>query len=427
MNITKKNIAVVGLGYVGLPLALLAEKKGYNVFGIDISREKIEKLRKNQAPFLDKDVSLSLQNSHIRYETDIAVIEEAEIVIVCVPTPVYGNHMPNLEPVKRVSRDIASNLQKGQLIILESTINPGVSENIVIPILEEGSKLKCAQDFSYAHCPERINPGDEKWNVENIPRVVGASDAKGLKRSVDFYESILTGTVRPMRSLKEAEATKIIENTFRDINIAFVNELAKSFDRLGIDLIDVIEGASTKPFAFMPHFPGAGIGGHCIPVDPYYLIEHAKQNGFDHKFLKLAREINNSMPKYTVDKLAEALNDISLPVKGTKVGVLGLSYKPNVDDTRESPSYELIKELKKLQAIVRVFDPYVLEESSFKSLDELFADSDALVLATSHKQFIDIKADHLAKKGVKVVIDGRNCLDKKSITAAGIIYKGIGR
>jgi nucleotide sugar dehydrogenase len=423
----KKTIAVIGLGYVGLPLALLAERKGYNVIGIDNNKEKIKKLQKKEAPFLDKEVSIALKKTKIKFDSDAKFIKDAEIVLICVPTPVYSTHLPNLEPVKSASQSIAKHLQKGQLIIIESTINPGVSENIVMPILESVSGLKCTIDFSFAHCPERINPGDRKWNVENIPRVVGASDSAGLQRAVDFYESILTSAVRPMKSLKEAEATKIIENTFRDINIAFVNELAKSFDRLGIDLIDVIEGASTKPFSFMPHFPGAGIGGHCIPVDPYYLIEHAKLNGFDHKFLKLAREINNSMPKYAVELMAAALNEVSRSVKGTNIGILGLAYKPNVDDTRESPSYELIKELKKLQANVHIYDPYVETESSVKNIDELLEKSDAIIVATAHNEFIDMDIDKLAENNILVVIDGRNCLDKKKFQDLDIIYKGIGR
>jgi UDP-N-acetyl-D-glucosamine dehydrogenase len=293
MTRNKKSVAVVGLGYVGLPLALLAARKGYTTYGIDIDQNKIDKLAKRIPPYKDADVQRELKKSTMIATRDISKVQEVSTVVICVPTPVFSNHMPNLEPVQKACEGIAPYLHKDQLVILESTVNPGVCESIVIPILEEISGLKAGEDFYVAHCPERINPGDKKWNVENIPRVVGSLEEKGLKLAKDFYESILVSKVKKMKSLKEAEAVKIVENSFRDINIAFVNELARSFAKLGIDVVNVIDGASTKPFAFMAHYPGCGVGGHCIPVDPYYLIQYAKQNGFQHKFLELARRINN--------------------------------------------------------------------------------------------------------------------------------------
>ena len=253
----EKTIAVVGLGYVGLPLALLAERKGYFVLGIDIDMKKIETLEGGVSPFLDEEVSRHLKEAkHIQFTSDFSAISKAEVVVICVPTPVYENHMPNLEPVIGSSEGIAKYLKKGQLIILESTVNPGVSETVVLPILEKASGLKAGVDFSLAHCPERINPGDKKWNVENINRVVGCTDETGLERTAKFYESIITGSVKRMSTIKAAEAVKVVENSFRDINIAFVNELSRSFTRLGIDVVEVIDGAATKPFAFMAHYPG---------------------------------------------------------------------------------------------------------------------------------------------------------------------------
>jgi nucleotide sugar dehydrogenase len=231
----------------------------------------------------------------------------------------------------------------------------------------------------------------------------------------------------PMKSIREAEAVKIMENSFRDINLAFVNELAKSFDILDIDIVDVIKGASTKPFAFMPHWPSRGVGGHCIPVDPFYLIERAKASGFDHEFLKIARKVNNSMPEYTVELLQDALNKVKMPLNGTAVGLMGVSYKANIADLRESPALKIIKHLKRHNADVLVFDPYTEKHSTVKTLEELLEKSDALILATNHKEFIEADPALFKKHGIKVIIDGMNCLDKEAIEKHGIIYKGIGR
>ncbi len=260
----EKSIAVVGLGYVGLPLALLAARKGYRVIGIDINAQKVKLLQKKIAPFLDEKIEKELKTTALEATTEFAKIGEVSIIIMCVPTPVYDNHLPNLEPVESACNNIAPHLRRSQLVILESTVNPGVCDEIVLPLLEKGSGLKGGVDFYLAHCPERVNPGDKRWSVENIPRVLGALERVGLLRATKFYESILNAKVKHMGSLKEAEAVKIVENSFRDVNIAFVNELACSFSNLGIDVINVIEGAATKPFSFIPHYPGCGVGGHCF-------------------------------------------------------------------------------------------------------------------------------------------------------------------
>lgn len=419
-------VAVLGLGYVGLPLACLAAEKGYRVIGINSSPEKVELIRQGKSPMHDPMVARWLKRVQFEATVDQSRLRKAKIVIICVPTPVNADHTPDLRPVRQAAESIRKHLKRGQLIILESTVNPGVSEEVVLPILEK-SGLKVGRDFSLAHCPERINPGDKKWNVRNIPRVVGASDPKGLKKAVAFYESIVENTIRPMRSLKEAEATKILENSFRDINIAFINEIAQSFDKLGIDVVDVIEGAKTKPFAFLAHYPSCGIGGHCIPVDPYYLIERAKQAGFDHKFLRLAREINQSMPAYTVDLLLKALNQLGLSLKGRKVGVLGLAYKADIDDTRESPSYEIIRLLKEFGATVLIYDPYVPNESNQRDLRTLLKNAEALILATAHREFISLRVSDLKKYGIRAVIDGKNVWKKEDFAKAHIVYRGIGR
>ncbi len=423
----QKTVAVVGLGYVGLPLAVRASERGYHVIGYDTNTEKITLLKAGKSPIEDKFLEENISRFRFDATSDSKKLALADIVLICVPTPVDESFYPDLEPVISASELIATHAKKGALVVLESTVNPGVSEEVVRPIFEKAG-YKIGTDLFLAHCPERINPGDTKWNVTNIPRVVGSFDAKGLALAHDFYTSIVDGEIRKMKSIREAEAVKIVENSFRDINIAFVNELARSFDVLNIDVKDVIQGAATKPFAFMAHYPSCGVGGHCIPVDPYYLIERAKQSGFDHKFLKIAREINNGMPAYTVELLQDALNTVKLPLNGTKVGVLGLSYKANIDDVRESPAFKVIKHLEKHGAKVETFDPHVKKRSSAKSLETLLKKAIALVLVTDHAEFKETLTPALLKKhGIKVIIDGKNCLDKAAFTKAGIIYKGIGR
>lgn len=422
-----KTISVVGLGYVGLPLALLAERKGYKVIGIDRDEEKVRKINNHIAPYEDKNISDFLRTTNIDATSDWSKVKETSIVVVCVPTPVDHNHQPDLTPVRESMIQVAKNMVRGQLIVLESTVNPGVCEDVVIPILEETSGLKVGQDFFLVHCPERINPGDKKWNVQNIPRVLGSFDKKGLKKGLDFYRSIIDADIKPMGSLKEAEAVKVVENSFRDINIAFVNELAQSFSLLGIDVVNVIKGASTKPFSFLAHFPGCGVGGHCIPVDPYYLIEYAKKNGFKHRFLSLARQINNGMPKFTC-QIAEGLLGVkNISLKGSKIAVLGLAYKANIDDCRESPSFEIIKYLKKQGALVEAYDPHVREKSTTKNLDDAVHDAKAVIIATAHNTFKQLPPKYFMDHHVEVIVDGQNCLPEEKFIKAGIMYQGIGK
>ncbi|MBI4089776.1 MAG: nucleotide sugar dehydrogenase, partial [Candidatus Kerfeldbacteria bacterium] len=368
-----RTVAIVGLGYVGLPLACLASEKGWRVFGVAKDQKKIDQINAGRSPVREPGLDRWLKRVSITATTDFSVIRKASVVVICVPTPVDEQYNPDLGPVIDASQQIGRHLRRGQLVILESTVNPGVCEEVVRPILEHGRR-RAGRDFFLAHCPERIDPGNRRWTVRNIARVVGATDPVGLRRAAAFYQSIIEAPIRPMSSIREAEAVKILENSFRDVNIAFVNEIAQSFARLDIDTLEVIAGASTKPFAFLAHYPSAGVGGHCIPVDPYYLIERAKKSGFNHQFLKLAREINNNMPAYTVDLLVRALNERRRAISDVRVGVLGISYKANVADTRESPTYHVLKLLKdEYRASYEVFDPHVLGESSVTSLEELLS------------------------------------------------------
>ncbi|KKU55744.1 MAG: Nucleotide sugar dehydrogenase, partial [Candidatus Moranbacteria bacterium GW2011_GWE2_47_10] len=272
MEAKKETVCIIGLGYVGLPLAVQCALKGYEVYGLENDDSKIDKINSGKSPLKEEFLEQNLPNVKVVATKDPSVIKKSDIVIVCVPTPVDESYFPDLGPVKGAVKTIVENINKGQLVVIESTINPGVCEEVVEPIFAKAG-YEIGKDYEMAHCPERINPGDPKWNVTNIPRVVGSFTKAGLDKAAKFYADIIDASIMPMKSIREAEAVKIVENSFRDINIAFVNELAKSFDKLDIDLNDVIKGASTKPFAFMPHFPSCGVGGHCIPVDPYYLIE----------------------------------------------------------------------------------------------------------------------------------------------------------
>ncbi len=420
-----KTLCVVGLGYVGLPLALLARSKGWDVVGLDVDALKVEKITSGKAPFEDAYVVSELAKSPLLASTKPEVVEAVDVVVVAVPTPVTDDRLPDLQPLTSSLESILPHLKNGQLLSIESTINPGVMTEAVMPILEKRSELS----LHVVHCPERVNPGDAKWSVANIPRVIGGITKEAAKQGKEFYESILDASVKEMDSIMEAEAVKILENTFRDINIAFVNEMAKSFDKLGIDIKNVIEGASTKPFAFMPHYPGNGVGGHCISVDPYYMIERARQVGFDHEFLKLARTINNSMPAYTVGLLDRAIEKLGITDRPITVALLGLSYKKDIDDIRESPALEIRELLEHRSDIdLRVHDPHVPGLSTVDSVDSALTGAHVVMLATNHTSFIEALSPHaLQQYGVQAVIDGKNALDADGIATQKILYLGIGR
>ena len=425
-----KKVSVIGLGYVGLPLAVRCQERGYEVIGVDIDAEKIALLKSGKQPFSDEylEENFALFPLHA-LTSDPSDIKDADVHLIAVPTPVDALRHPDLTPVIGATEMVASHTKKGALVVLESTVNPYVSEEVIKPIFEKHG-FTIGEDIFISHCPERINPGDPKWNVTNIPRVVGSFEKTGLEMSLQFYSSIIDAEIRPMKHIREAEAVKILENSFRNVNIAFVNEIARSFDRLNIDVKDVIDGAATKPFAFMAHYPSCGVGGHCIPVDPHYLVERAKESGFNHAFLKLAISTNDGMPLYTVDRLQDALNEMELPMKNTTIGVLGLSYKANVADLRESPAEAIIMELGNHKCIVETFDPLLPEHSSSQSLEEILGKADALIIATNHREFIEsLTPELLIENNIKAIIDGKNCLNRDAFVAheGTFIYRGIGR
>jgi nucleotide sugar dehydrogenase len=402
-------------------------EKGYQVWGIDLDEKKIKAIKQGKSPIKDDYIQeRRTLLKKLQVSKNFSAIKRLDIVIVCVPTPVDSRFFPVLTPLKSAVKEIAKKNNPGQLIIIESTINPGVCEEVLLPVFEK-YHLKEGRDFFLAHCPERIDPGNPKWNVGNIPRVVGAVSRQGGKLAKEFYQTIIDAEIKLMQSIQAAEAVKMVENSFRDINIAFVNELAQSFDRMGIDVKEVIDGAATKPFAFMPHYPSCGVGGHCIPVDPYYLIEQAKKNGFDHRFLQTARSVNNFMPEYTVELMQDLLNEVGLPFKKTAVGVLGLSYKADVADLRESPALKIIKLLKKKKARVICYDPYLPNLSNVKTIQQFLSRAQAFILATNHNAFLEIDENLFEKYDVKAIVDGKNCLNHSKIKRLGIKYHGIGR
>lgn len=423
-----KKVAVIGLGYVGLPLALLAEQKKFDVIGVEVYKPNLEKL-KNHQPTIDDEIANKLiTKTNITFTDDFQKLADRDVVVICVPTPVDEEKNPDLGPVRSAVSNAVKHMKMGSLLVVESTINPGVCDEVVIPLIEAESDHVVGKTLHVAHCPERINPGDPKWHVGNINRVLGASDEKGLEIAYEFYTNLVDASVKKMGSIKEAEAVKVVENSFRDVNIAFVNELAMSFNKLGINVNNVINGAATKPFAFMAHYPGIGVGGHCIPVDPYYLIEYARGKGFEHKFLKLARSINETMPVYSVDLLEQALIErTTKTLAESTVAVLGLSYKSNVGDDRESPAYTVIETLKERGATVKAYDPHIPEKSDVDSIEEALKDADGAILVTAHNEFKTLTPKNL--NGLAVFLDGRNALLNlaTALEQQNTTYIGLGR
>lgn len=418
-----EKVVVIGMGYVWFPLACaIAKSNKYKIYWLDLDIQKVDKVNNKISPIDDENAQKDIKEVEIIATSNDIILKEANYIIVCVPTPIFDDHSPNLWPIKSATESILRHISIWQNIIIESTVNPWVCDEIVIPILEK-SWLKAWKDFEVAHCPERINPWDKNWNVYNIPRNIWATTQKWTKKIADFYRDFINAPINEMRDIKHTEATKIIENTFRDINIAYVNELAKSFDVLWLDIVDVIKWASNKPFAFMAHYPSCWVWWHCIPVDPYYLIERAKKAWFDHKFLRIARETNNSMPEYVIEKLVFSLNKLWKSLKWTKVWLLGLSYKKDVADLRESPAFELKKILEKYEAIIDIYEPFNLSLSNSKSLDEVMKNNEVILIATGHSEFEkNINLKLLEKHNIKIIIDWKNCIDKYQFDNSKISY-----
>lgn len=403
-----KQVCVVGLGYVGLPLFRRAVNVGYSVVGVDKDIEVLTRLRRDEL-FL-KALSSSC-----------AIVNGSDVILVCVPTPIKADKTPNLTCINEALNDVGKNLQKGQLVSIESTVYPGYCEEIGREILETTSGLRAGDDFYLVHCPERISPGDGNWSVANIPRVIGGINVISLDKGAQFYQTITEGRIHSVKNMAEAEAAKMVENAFRDINIAFVNELARSFDGTNVDIKNVIDASATKPFGYMPFYPGLGVGGHCIPVDPEYLISAAKNRGFEHEIMKLARRVNDGMVGHVADKLKVLIttNGILKP----RIAILGLAYKPNIADTRESQALRLRDLLISRGYDVMTYDPYV--SPSNKTIESSLKRVNIVILATAHHSFSNLVEQINDHSNIKIVLDTTNSLDGSDLNKAR--YSGIGR
>ncbi len=359
----QKTVGVIGLGYVGLPLIIQFGKAGFPTVGLDLDQGKIDRLIQGES-YIKHIPSADIQalngNRKVRWTTNFSIVSELDFILICVPTPLNNNREPDLKYIISTANQISPHLVKGkkQIIILESTTYPGTTQEILIPALEKSSNLKEGEDFFTAYSPEREDPNNKEFSTATIPKVIGSDSDYGLAASKQLYLSILKEVV-PVSDSRTAEATKLMENIFRSVNIALVNELKTIFDKMGIDVWEVIDAAKTKPFGFMPFYPGPGLGGHCIPIDPFYLTWKAREFGVTTRFIELAGEINVAMPDYVVQKILLALNSIKKSINGSRIIILGMAYKKNVDDARESPSYKIMDILTQQGCIVDYNDPYI--------------------------------------------------------------------
>lgn len=381
-------IGIVGLGYVGLPLAVAFAEAGHEVVGLDTDARKVEALNKGRSYIEDiPDASLAPLRERLRATSDHSELESCQAVIVCVPTPLTGAREPDLTYLTDSAATLASVLQPDQLVVLESTTYPGTTRERLQPILEQGSNLSAGRDFHLAFSPERIDPGRTDYTVRSTPKLVGGITPASAERARELYELVCDEVV-VLSTPEAAELAKLLENIFRSVNIALVNELSQLCDRLGIDVWEVIEAADTKPFGFMRFDPGPGMGGHCLPVDPFYLAFKAREHDFYPEFIELAGKVNRAQPAYCVDRIARALNEAEKAVKGSRILMLGVSYKAGVGDIRESPALEIVGMLRDLGALVSYHDPFAPELAEFDlrsvDLDEALASTDLAAIVTAH-------------------------------------------
>jgi UDP-N-acetyl-D-glucosamine dehydrogenase len=410
-------VGVIGLGYVGLPLALLFEEAGFPVVGFDVDPAKPEALRRGQSYIRHigaERVARAFAGGRIEATTDFDRLRDCDAILVCVPTPLGRHREPDLSYIRVTADEVARRLRPGQLIVLESTTYPGTTREEILPRLE-ARNLRCGEEVFVAFSPEREDPGNRSFHTQNIPKVVGGMDSPSQEAAVALYGAAVAQVVA-VSSPEVAEAAKLLENIFRAVNIALANEMKLVLDRMGIDVWEVIEAAKTKPFGFMPFYPGPGLGGHCIPLDPFYLTWKAAEHGIWARFIELAGEVNTSMPRYVVERTARALNRHGKSLKGARILVLGLSYKADIDDDRESPSFEIIERLREEGAVVAYCDPYIpvaragrehdIGLSSAPCTPEEFARYDALVVSTAHSEFKDPGLYDRAR----LVVDTRNLM-----------------
>ena len=409
----KARVGVIGLGYVGLPLAVEFAKKGFNVTGFDVDASKIDEINAGGSYILDvksEEVKACVDNGRLRATTDMSHLKEMDAIDICVPTPLRKTKDPDLSYVIQAVDSVKAHLKRGQLVILESTTYPGTTDEVVQPALEENG-LKAGADFYLAFSPERVDPGNSTFSTRTIPKVVGGFDRQSTELASDLYGSIID-TVVPVSSTQVAEMVKLLENTFRAVNIGLVNEIALMAHRMNIDVWEVIDAASTKPFGFMPFHPGPGLGGHCIPIDPFYLSWKARQNGFECRFIELAGHVNASMPSYVVERIGEALNTTKKAVNGSRIHLFGVAYKKDVSDLRESPALDILELLSRRGATLSYTDPFVpkLQHGDINLCsvpeDKAGQGIDCAVICTNHRVF-DYRG---IVKRYPLVVDTRNAL-----------------
>jgi UDP-N-acetyl-D-glucosamine dehydrogenase len=407
-------VGVIGLGYVGLPLAVEFARAGFSVTGFDVDASKVAEINAGRSYIPDvpqAELAEAVQAGRLRATTDMARLADMDVADICVPTPLRKTKDPDLSYVVQALEGVAAALKPGQLVILESTTYPGTTDEVALPMLEAGG-LKADRDFFLAFSPERVDPGNPTYLTRNIPKIVGGYGPPSTEAATALYAQIVS-TVVPVTSTRVAEMVKLLENTFRAVNIGLVNELAQMCHKLDIDVWEVIEAAKTKPFGFMPFYPGPGLGGHCIPIDPFYLSWKARQNGFECRFIELAGQVNSSMPDYVVERVADALNNERKPINGSRIHLFGLAYKKDVSDIRESPALDILELLTRRGAVVSYTDPFVSTlkrpEGTIQAVstaEALKSAPDCIVICTNHSAF---SWDAVVKSGVPVV-DTRNAL-----------------
>jgi len=408
-------VGVIGLGYVGLPLALVFEEAGFRTIGFDLDPSKPEAIAQGRSyiKHIGADrVALAKERGRLTATTDFEKLSECDAALLCVPTPLGKHREPDNSYIHTTAREVAKRLHPGMLVVVESTTYPGTTDEEVLPILE-ATGLRSPKDFLLAFSPEREDPGNKSFSTRTIPKVVGGVNPESTAAAVALYGNAVDRVV-PVSSARVAEATKLLENIYRSVNIALVNELKMTLDAMDINVWEVIEAAKTKPFGYTPFYPGPGLGGHCIPIDPFYLTWKAAEHGQWTRFIELAGEINTQMPRYVVQKVGQALNDLSKAIRGSRILVLGLAYKADIDDDRESPSYEVIERLREAGAQVSYCDPYFPETKVTRKHDlalrsvpitpESFSEYDLLVMLTAHEEF---KSRELYAK-TACVVDARN-------------------
>ena len=423
-------IGIIGQGYVGLPLAMAFAKK-FTVFGYDVCSDTIERLRAGKSHIHDvTDEQLSRYLGHTYFPTsDPEDLRRCDILIICVPTPLSEDKIPDLSYIKSACTTINTVLHPGQFVILESTTYPGTTDEVVVPILEE-TGFVAGSDFGVAYSPERVDPGNKNFPIDKVPTVVGGINVECTEVAAALYGSVMERIV-PVRDARTAEAVKMVENVFRNVNIALVNEIALIFERMGIDTWEVIDAAATKPYGFMPFYPGPGIGGHCIPLDPYYMSYRAKKYGFIPRFIETSGEINEFMKMHVVNLAERGLRQVGKRLYGAKITVMGLAYKKNINDPRESPAIKIIEELANLGADVRVYDPFVPSLAtragvftSAGSVEEALSGAECAIFLVDHDVFRGISVGTV--KGLmasSVIVDGKNLF----AGGEGVVYMGIGK